>query len=571
VFRFSARPNRAHLINWRDWSEEAFREAQDQDKPIVLLIVAYWCGSCQRLDETAFSDDGVIDLLNGSYIPIRVEESQRPDIDLRYTQNGWPTISILTPTGEHLFSLPALAARPLVDILSQTSASYHTRKAELLSRAGSADGSGAAPVPASSQLRPTLVGEIVWMLQGLSDSENGGFGIESKFPNAAANELFLYIYETTGERRFLDHVLLTLRKLQQSKMLDRGGSGGFYRYSSTLDWQQPHPEKLLDDQANLVGNYLHAYLLTGDPIYRETAEALIDYMNEVLLDPETGVFFGCQDYVRRFTGFGHTDGPLDSYLDQCLYCDQNARAAAAYLQAWWQLGRDDCRQRAEHILKWTWQNLRNPEGGLYHFSYQGGRQTPGMLQDCTALGSALLDAYAYTEDPEYMRCAIELATDIIRRHRSGAGGFFDIDHVGPGGLRTRLVSPIQNGAVAAFFVRLADLSGERAFRDAAYWALWSFEKPHEEYGVLTAGFAQALARYLASPVSATLVGVPGEERIRELARAALTQLGQPDLVLRFAEGDGSDDAWIEITSADGISQSLYEPELLTPELLAVQP
>jgi uncharacterized protein len=569
MFRFSARPNRAHLIDWHDWNEETFKLAEEQEKPIFLLLVAYWCGSCQRLDETAFSNDDVIDLLNASYIPIRVEESQRPDIDLRYTQNGWPTLSILTSTGEHLFSLPALGPKPLTDILSQTATNYRTKRSELLSRATVVDGNDAT-VANPTQLKPTLVGEIAWMLQGLTDSEHGGYGIESKFPNASANDFFLYLYETIGERQYLDYVLLTLRKMLGSAMLHREGGGGFYRYSSKPDWTQPHPEKLLDDQATLLSNYLHAYLLTDELLYRETAESLIAYMDETLLDPASGVFFGCQDYIRRFNGFGQADSPLDSYLDECLYCDQNARAASAYLQAWWLLGRQDCRERAEHILNWIWENLRNPDGGMYHFSYRDDRQTPGMLLDVTALGTALLDAYAYTEEPEHMRRALELGADIIRRHRSDSGGFFDIDHTGPGGLRTRIASPVQNAGVAAFFIRLADLSGQNAYRDGAYWALWSFDKPHERYGVLTASFGEALARYMASPVSATIVGVPGDGRVRELARAAVTQLRQPDIVLRFAEDDGSNDAWIEVTTPAGVSQSLYEPELLTPALLAIE-
>ena len=91
MFRFSVRPNRAHMIDWREWGEDAFEEARGQDKLVVLFIAAFWCGFCQRMDEAALSDDEVITLLNAFFVPIRVEESQRPDIDLRYNQTGrWP-------------------------------------------------------------------------------------------------------------------------------------------------------------------------------------------------------------------------------------------------------------------------------------------------------------------------------------------------------------------------------------------------------------------------------------------------------------------------------------------------
>src|SRR5438128_12194265 len=117
MFRFSPRPNRAHLVKWRPWGAEAFQEAQQQDKLLVLWLTAFWCGYCQRMDDTTLSNDEVIALLNAFFVPIRVEESQRPDVDLRYNQNGWPTIAFLTPAGHLLFSVNYLEPEPFVTLL----------------------------------------------------------------------------------------------------------------------------------------------------------------------------------------------------------------------------------------------------------------------------------------------------------------------------------------------------------------------------------------------------------------------------------------------------------------------
>jgi uncharacterized protein YyaL (SSP411 family) len=105
MLRFSPRPNHAHLVKWWEWDAEAFQEAQQQDKPVVVFLMAFWCGYCQRMDETSLSNEEVQALLNAFFIPVRVEESQRPDVDLRYNQDGWPTIAFLTPAGDHLFSV----------------------------------------------------------------------------------------------------------------------------------------------------------------------------------------------------------------------------------------------------------------------------------------------------------------------------------------------------------------------------------------------------------------------------------------------------------------------------------
>jgi uncharacterized protein YyaL (SSP411 family) len=258
MFRFSPRANRAHLVKWREWSEEAFQEAEQQDKPVVVFLTAFWCGYCQRMDETSLSNDEVIALLNAFFIPIRVEESQRPDVDLRYNQDGWPTIAFLTPAADPLFSVNYTAPQPFIDLLVKLVDSYQRDRAAILetgvrNRAdAAARQSGESPAP----LGAPIVTEIAGMVEGLADSTYGGYGTQFKFLHTEANDFLLYLCEVTGNTSYLDHVAFTLRKMQQSRTFD-AVDGGFFRYSSKPDWQEPHPEKLLDDQAALLRNYLH--------------------------------------------------------------------------------------------------------------------------------------------------------------------------------------------------------------------------------------------------------------------------------------------------------------------------
>ena len=84
-FHFSPRPNRAHEIQWRAFESQAFEEAARLHKLILLSISAVWCHWCHVMDETTYSDDEVIDMINSGYIPIRVDTDQRPDVNSRTT------------------------------------------------------------------------------------------------------------------------------------------------------------------------------------------------------------------------------------------------------------------------------------------------------------------------------------------------------------------------------------------------------------------------------------------------------------------------------------------------------
>ena len=70
--------------------------------------------------------------------------------------------------------------------------------------------------------------------------------------------------------------------------------GGFHRYSTDQSWTIPHFEKMADDNAWLLRNYIIAYFVFGDEFYREVAQGIIKFINDVLSDPEGG-FYISQD------------------------------------------------------------------------------------------------------------------------------------------------------------------------------------------------------------------------------------------------------------------------------------
>lgn len=569
MFRFSPRPNRAHLVQWRLWGTEAFQEAQQQDKLPVLWLTAFWCGYCQRMDETTLSHDEVIALLNAFFVPMRVEESQRPDVDLRYNQNGWPTIVFLTPTGDDILRVNYLDPEPFITLLVRLVDAYQREKTALVETAArrrlEARQRKAAAAPAP--LEASIVAEIAGMLEGLADRVHGGYGTQAKFLHTEANDFLLYLTGVTGDRAYLEHVAFTLEQMRQSRTFDHH-DGGFFRYSSRSDWREPHPEKLLDDQAGLLRNYLYTYLLSEREEYKETAEGLLTYLNTTLTDAAQPCFFGCQDYVRPALAPERSAGPppLRSLLDQYIYCDANARAASAYLDAWWILGRDDCRVRAEQILSFLWEHMRAPTGVMYHY-WDGAPHVPGLLMDTTMTGLALLDAYALLRQPLYLTRAVQLATALVERHRSPDGGFFDISAPGPASLQVPIAVLTQNARVAAFFVRLAALSGHTTYRQLASWALQSFPNAHRDYGAFAAGFGQALAQWLTPPLYVTMTGAPGTPDVLALARSSLMRLRHGHVVLLLHARANGQPASATVQMGEKQVGPLTDPAAFTPALL----
>src|SRR2546423_6417413 len=130
-FRFSPRPNRAAGTGGGPWGEKALQEAQVADKPVLLAISAVWCHWCHVMDETSYSDPEVIRLINERYVPIRVDNDERPDVNRRYNMGGWPTTAFLTPDGEIVHGGTYVPPDAMRSSLAQVADLWSTRRSEL--------------------------------------------------------------------------------------------------------------------------------------------------------------------------------------------------------------------------------------------------------------------------------------------------------------------------------------------------------------------------------------------------------------------------------------------------------
>ncbi len=501
MIRFSPNPNTAHLIRWREWGPDAFESAREQDKPVMLLIGAFWCAFCQRMDETAFSNEEVTALLNAYFIPVRTEDAQRPDVDARYNHNGWPTVVFMAPGGAPLATVNYLDSEDFASVLVRVHTAYQENKDSFSSAAPPAE----APATETTELkvhvpkidRPHLeaISEISSALMAMADGVNGGFGPDHRFPHPEALDFLLYRFETTGEAPYLDHVALTLDKLRAGATWDVR-DGGFFRYSSKPDWSEPHREKLLDDHAGVLDNSLYLFRLSGRAEYRHLAEEIIDYLNATLSAPN-GAFYGCEDLVRPPGDEPSLADPANWYpvIDELIYADANARAASAYLEAARALERPELKDRALEVLEFLWIHCRLFIGPMCHY-FDREAHAPGLLIDQAYTGLAMLDAHRAVEDDVFLKRALHLGESVLAFHASPSGGFHDIGQLGPGHLRHPLTLIIDNGVAARFFLRLAEAAGQPKYRLAAVQALAAFTGDLAPYGVYAASYGRALGEVL---------------------------------------------------------------------------
>src|SRR5207245_1442611 len=323
-FHFSPRPNRAAEINWHAWSPEAFDEARQTGRPILLSISAVWCHWCHVMDETTYSHPAVIDLINREYVPVRVDNDVRPDINQRYNMGGWPSTAFLTPSGDILTGATYMPPDQMASALLRIADYYRAKQAEVASRVLEARKRAASGVARSAgQLEPDLVDLILDAVRSAYDEEYGGFGGAPKFPQSDAILLLLEqsVLRSDPElRRMAEH---TLERMTGGGTYVQVG-GGFLRYSPTQDWSVPHFEKMLEDHAALV----QALALAG---MTEALDKTTAYLDRVLRDPKTGLYAGSQDADEHYYSMDREErrAAAAPFVDRRVYSAWNAALAIA--------------------------------------------------------------------------------------------------------------------------------------------------------------------------------------------------------------------------------------------------
>ncbi|TFG62385.1 MAG: thioredoxin domain-containing protein [Nitrospirales bacterium] len=535
AFSHQTKPDHQSGLQWHEWGQEAFDRAQVEDKLILLDLTAVWCHACHVMDQTTYADPKVMALLQTNFIPVRVDTDQRPDLEARYRKGGWPTTSLLLPTGEILFQANSLEPEVMLELLQEARLLYDSEKedlrqqaAQLWNRVKDRRQTNQSP---SGALHHSMARHSVEMMKKEFDFVNGGFRDHPKFFEPEAIQVALTYGFFENDVELINMGLTTLEK--QVALLDPVW-GGFYRYAEQADWSQPHFEKMLTVQAQNLHNYVRAFQFTGNTEFQYIAERIIDYVETFLFDHRTGQFFESQDADVRGQD-GKTLVPGAEYfswgtihrmargmplVDRRMYTGSNADMAWAYLHAAQVLGKTELEERALKVLQRIMEERFDEEKGLAHGASNDSLQLYGMLSDHIRLGLALVEAFRATEDFTYLQHAEALAQVNQRLlEDTKGGGFFDLPHSSENlGLLNIPTKPARENIQAVrWYVDLFHLTGKDEYRSTAERTLQLIMGTPQLLPIALIGLA--VDEWFRPPVHIAVVGMPDDNVTQALWKA----------------------------------------------------
>ncbi len=298
-------------VDWYPWGEEAFERARKENKPIFLSIGYSTCHWCHVMEHESFENPDIAAIMNQYFINIKVDREERPDVDQVYMRavqaltgsGGWPMSVFLTPDRKPFFGgtyFPPESRYGRVgfrDLLLRIHEVWEKERDKVLSTAeqltDALQRSLTASPPDTAALHAQVLDRVYEEYHRGYDAEYGGFFNAPKFPRPSDLNFLFHYYRRTGQDEAREMALFTLRQMARGGMYDHLG-GGFHRYSVDRYWRVPHFEKMLYDQAQLVGSYLDAYQLTGEPFYARIARETLGYVLRDMTSPG-GAFYSAED------------------------------------------------------------------------------------------------------------------------------------------------------------------------------------------------------------------------------------------------------------------------------------
>ena len=296
-------------VNWYPWEAEAFEVARTANKPIFLSIGYATCHWCHVMEKETFEDAEAARFLNDTFVCIKVDREERPDIDAVYMaacqmitgSGGWPLTIFMTPDKKPFFAATYLPKKSrfgragVVELSQQVKTMWQNQNDKILTSADQIAGhlGKAFEFEPAGEPDAALLEQAYDRIKQGFDERFGGFESAPKFPTPHRLLFLLRYYHRSREQAALEMVEKTLTAMRLGGIWDHLGFG-FHRYSTDREWLVPHFEKMLYDQALTALPYLETYQITRNPFYARAVEEIFAYVLRDMRSDEGG-FYSAED------------------------------------------------------------------------------------------------------------------------------------------------------------------------------------------------------------------------------------------------------------------------------------
>lgn len=296
-------------VDWYPWGEEAFAKAKDENKPVFLSVGYSTCHWCHVMEHESFSDPEVAKMMNEVFVSIKVDREERPDVDHIYMtvcqmltgSGGWPLTVLMTPEAKPFFAgtyfpKEKRGDKPgIKDVIIRSKEVWEKFRNDISEQAEEITQqlNSVNYVAGADTINKGIFRKGFYELASSYDELHGGFGNRPKFP-IPHNFMFLLRHGVrSNSPEAIDMAANTLRSMRKGGIWDHLGYG-FHRYSTDSEWLVPHFEKMLYDEALLTIAFIETYQSTGDEIFKQTAEEILEYLLRDMRD-SSGAFYSAED------------------------------------------------------------------------------------------------------------------------------------------------------------------------------------------------------------------------------------------------------------------------------------
>lgn len=406
-------------VNWLGSYSDALATASQRQVPIFLSIGYSTCHWCHVMEKESFLDTEVATVLNQDFVAVKLDKEVDVTLDKLFSQkqqlikgeSGWPINAILTPEGG-LFWTDAYVSKPeLIKTLSRVNTLWNQQPKRIIQIAKNLEAQFNATASTNNiEWNNDLLLSRLDQISTQLDDVNGGLKGNIKFPNGALLQLLLYQYQFNPTRELEKQITQFLDGMLHSGLWD-SVNGGFFRYAQSSNWQQPHYEKMLYNQALLIGVYAKASYLFNREEYATAVGQTVDFL-DLWMHSEHGGYYSAidADYQGKEGGYYlYSQAEINTLNDKWKTTYQWAPSADSGL----------FQPFTTALLNTNYNNeQRNPLRAIKALQIPPHIDKKVLTSWNALLVTGLLDAYIYLGETRYKNIALNVLHYLLEQHSS---------------------------------------------------------------------------------------------------------------------------------------------------------